>query len=125
MSPDEAQAEADALAAFFDRLEAGLFKPDATPGERAFFHSVRRLSEHRFHNLGAQQYGFAYMDRDNIAELNDELADALNYLFMADQKTLRLTGEHEGVDVLLTGAMKIYEGIEMIASYPSKLRGSP
>lgn len=125
MSPDEAKAEAEALSAFYDRLEAGLFKHDATPAERAFYRSVRGLSEYRFHHLGAQQYGFAYMDRDNIAELNDEVADALNYLFMADQKTHRLTGEHVALDVLLTGAMKIYEGIEMIASYPSKLRGSP
>jgi hypothetical protein len=125
LTPEEAIAEEAALEEFFDRLEAGIFRMDAKPADRQFFRGVRALSEHRFKHLGADQYGRAYLDRDNIREANDEGADFMNYLYMEDQKTFQRTGEHIAIDVLLSGAKLMFEGMDMIAGYPAKLRGSP
>lgn len=109
---------------FFDRLEDGIFKFDADAKERRFFHSVRALCEYR-EQEGKDKFGLGYLDRDNVLEANEEGADFINYLYMADLKTFRATGEHVDLDVLLTGAKLIVEGMEMVAGYSAKLRGSP
>lgn len=119
---------------FHDWLEEGFFRqwsatekannPKGEEVERQFYRALRELARRR-EDAGKETFGLAYLGRDNIAEVYEEIADVFNYCYEEDLKTFRRFGDHREIDTLMEGLRLIYLGTEMIGGYKRKIRGSP
>ena len=101
-----------------------MFSPKAPASDRRFFRSVRALAEHR-EREGRSKFGYGYLEHNFTANVSEEIADVLIYACLRNLRTLRETGETEGLEILLQGSSEVIGGLETMLRYPAKRRGSP
>lgn len=106
---------------FFDRLEAGIF-PIRTPAkERRSFHAIRKLAEDR-ERAGRDEFGVDYLSHDWLGNVSEEIADVLVYLYLRDLRTVRETGGHDGLAILLQACRVAIGALETASQYQPPAR---
>jgi hypothetical protein len=93
LNPDWLSSD-ETIAAFFDALAEATFPAfDATgkPMTSPVFERFRRLCEHR-ERAGRTEFGLRYLNRDNVAEAEEEAADLANYAFFRALQHVREGG---------------------------------
>lgn len=112
------------FAAFWDRIEASyagwqhpLYEP---PDEQQ---TLRLQTQHR-EQAGRGEFGYAYLDRDNIREAREEIADALLYVYL-DVLKCRREGQDPEWDVVLEIADDLLSAYGKLAQLRHKHRGAP
>ncbi len=109
---------------FWDRIErsyGGWVKQwYKTPNEQVRLRALTKFRE----GQGREEFGDAYLTRDNLAELEEELADALMYLYLETLKD-RKNGTDPEWDVVLQIADAILTAQRYLPTLRRKHRGAP
>ena len=110
--------------AFWGRIESSypgwqfpLYEP---PDEQQ---TLRLQTQHR-ERAGRGQFGYAYLNRDNVREAREELADALMYLYLDTLRSAR-AGEEAEWDVVLSIADDLISAYGKLHQLRAKHRGAP
>lgn len=74
---------------------------------------------------GRDHFGFAYLDRDNIAEAAEEAADLLLYMYLHQLGAERKGDADEGRDLAYTAAFHAAQAYDALVRLKSKRSGSP
>lgn len=102
---------------FLDRLS------EAYPATPAWFERFRGLCEARERH-GRVHFGYAYLDRDNVAEGAEEAADGVLYALL-DTLRAKREGEDENIDLALTAAWHFAEAYQTLLCLRAKRGGDP
>ena len=121
--PDWDQTD-EAFTAFWERIEstrAGWQYPLYEPPDEE--QTLRLQTMHR-ELAGRKHFGYAYLQRDNIREAREELADALLYVYLDTLKNKR-EGDDPEWDVVLEIADDLLSAYGKLNQLKHKHRGVP
>lgn len=116
---DEEKAQ---LSAFYDRLEAAMFRDEAPADFEAFRHEAERR-----HAEGLDRFGYApdaWRDRDNCEEGRAEESDGVNYIAFDCFQHGGVEGDVE-IALALEEARHLYLAYRCNRERSAKRRGSP
>lgn len=105
------------LNAFFDRLRESVSEP------APWLEPLRQFCQAR-ERAGRDEFGFAYLDRDNPREAIEEAADGANYAFFEVLRNRR-KGEDEQIDVALLAAYHFGKAYHALDEMRRKEHGVP
>lgn len=108
------------LAAFFDRLEETF---PSWPTVPEWWQRLRLQCEAR-ELAGRRAFGLRYLDRDNIRETREEIADAVLYPYFHQLAEIR-HGEDVEIDVLLDVVQHLGKAFAGLDRLTAKHRGAP
>jgi hypothetical protein len=111
--------------AFLDRVEDALaakegWPPDERPAAWLYF---RHLALER-ERAGRENFGFSYLDRDNIVAGVEENSDGINYTYFDTMQALR-EGYSPDYDLVLTAAYHDYMAYRARLHIRARRLGSP